>query len=106
MSRIPEQALPAIRKRILELAGPEDFGTAKKFLEQHGGVETAYVQLAADHGEKERAKIQADFAKRGILARIRIDRSLAGGARLFMGGMLKDASWKGRVRKILSAIYA
>jgi F0F1-type ATP synthase delta subunit len=106
MSTIPEQALSAIRKRVLELAGTEDFATAKAFLEQHGGVEVAYVQLAADPGDQERAKIRADFAKRGILARIRIDRSLAGGARLFMGGMLKDASWRGRVRRILSAIYA
>ena len=104
--RIPEQALPALRKRILELAGPEDFSTAKAFLEQHGGVETAYVQLASDIGEKERAKIQQDFAKQGVLASVRVDRSLAGGARLFKGGKLTDASWKGRVRKILSAIYA
>jgi F0F1-type ATP synthase delta subunit len=106
MSRIPEQALPALRKRILELAGPEDFAAAKAFLEAHGGVEVAYVQLAADPGEKERAKIQADFAKRGVLVRIRVDHGLAGGARLFSNGTLKDASWKGRVRKILSAIYA
>jgi len=106
MSRIPEQAIPGLRQRVLELAGPEDFRRAKAFLEAHGGVEVATVQLAADPGEKERAKIQADFAKRGILARIRIDHGLAGGARLFSSGTLKDASWKGRVRRILSAIYA
>jgi hypothetical protein len=105
MSRIPEAALPAVRKRVLELAGPEDFNRAKAFLEANGGVEVAYVQLAADPGEKELAKIKDSFVKQGVLARIRIDKGLAGGARLFSKGTLKDASWKGRVRRILSAIY-
>ncbi|HVM90880.1 MAG TPA: hypothetical protein VMU11_03220 [Verrucomicrobiae bacterium] len=106
MSRIPQQALPEIRKKVLELAGPEDFEEAKTFLEANGGVEVATIQLAADPGPEVRAKIKHDLAKQGVLARIRIDRGLAGGARLFKGGMLKDASWKGRVRKLLSAIYA
>ena len=106
MSRIPPEAISALRQRVLELAGPEDFEDAKAFLERTGGVEVAYVQLAADPGEEEREKIRASYAKRGVLARVRVDRGLAGGARLFAGGKLKDASWKGRVRKLLSAIYA
>jgi hypothetical protein len=106
MNKIPKDALPEIRKKILALARPEDFHLAKDFLERHGGADVATIQMAADPGEKERERITRDLANQGILARIRIDRDLAGGARLFKDGTLKDASWKGRVRRILSAIYA
>lgn len=106
MSRIPEQALPLLRKKALELAGPEDFERVRDFFAPHGGIETATVQLGADPGQTARAAMVADLAKQGVLARVRIDRGLAGGVRLFRNGILKDASWKGRVRTLLTALYA
>ncbi|MEI7512207.1 MAG: hypothetical protein WCK01_01980 [Candidatus Uhrbacteria bacterium] len=101
----PGAFLQALRKQVFASVKPETFRSAQDFLRRSGGVAVATVQLATDPGVRAVQEMTKEFSADGkTLARVRIERDLAGGARLFRGGVMKDMSWKGRVRQIVSKI--
>lgn len=101
----PGPFLQALRVAALADVRPEMFETTRDFLTRTGGIEVATIQIASNPGEKTLREMAKHVAKDGkTLARVRVERALAGGLRIFRGGLLRDASWKGRVRRLVSNI--
>ncbi|MCR4256615.1 MAG: hypothetical protein NUW08_02825 [Candidatus Uhrbacteria bacterium] len=101
----PGSFLQTLRSAALADARPERFSVLRDFLMRTGGIDIATIQIASDPGKAVLAKMAKEVAKDDkTLTRVRVERALAGGLRIFRGGMLRDASWKGRVRRLISHI--
>jgi F0F1-type ATP synthase delta subunit len=101
----PGPFLQALRAVALADARPERFSVLRDLLTRTGGIDIATIQIATDPGKDALTKMARKLATDGkTLARVRVERALAGGIRVFRDGTLRDASWKGRVRRLVSNI--
>ncbi|MEK7473861.1 MAG: F0F1 ATP synthase subunit delta [Patescibacteria group bacterium] len=100
--RIPGPLLSAFR---LQLANEPYSSATQAFLARTGGVSVVTIQAAVEPDAKTLASIRQTFIKDGrTLVRLRIEPSLAGGLRLFHDGHLLDASFRGRVRRLIEYV--
>ncbi len=101
----PDAFLKAVRAEVVRRATPDDASLARNFLARSGSADVVTVQVATEPDVKTRdAIVKAVSTEADTLVRVRVERGLLGGLRLFRQGTLHDASWRSRIRSVLSAI--
>lgn len=100
----PGEFLQAVRAEVMKRAGREDASLAARFLEQTGGANTVTIQVAVDPGEQTTQEMVKSYAGGNALVRMRVERGLLGGLRVFQNGTLSDVSWRSRVRRLISRV--
>lgn len=101
----PGAFLKAVRAEVVRRATPEDMSVARDFLSRSGEADVVTVQTATHPDAKTGDAIaKAVSSEPDTLVRVRVERGLLGGLRLFRDGTLRDASWRSRVSGILSAL--
>jgi F0F1-type ATP synthase delta subunit len=101
----PGAFLKAVRAEVVRRTTPDDASLARDFLSRSGTADVVTVQVAVEPDAKTGDAIaKAVSSEPDTLVRVRIERGLLGGLRLFRDGTLQDASWRSRVSGILSAL--
>lgn len=101
----PGAFLKAVRAEVVRRATPDDASLARDFLSRSGAADVVTVQVAVEPDAKTGDAIaKAVSSEPDTLVRVRVERGLLGGLRLFRDGTLQDASWRSRVSGILSAL--
>jgi F0F1-type ATP synthase delta subunit len=101
----PGAFLKAVRAEVVRRTTPDDASLARDFLSRSGTADVVTVQVAVEPDAKTGDAIaKAVSSEPDTLVRVRIERGLLGGLRLFRHGTLHDASWRSKIRSVLSAI--
>lgn len=101
----PGVFLKAVRAEVVRRTTPDDASLARDFLSRSGAADVVTVQVATEPDAKTGDAIaKAVSSEPDTLVRVRVERGLLGGLRLFRNGALHDASWRSRVSGILSAL--